>query len=200
MAKPSQEKNWIPAVAGMTKRERFWTTEMIHFADETTADVPARESLLDRVMGKARVLKPSERLRRGRAPARGLALVAREGSRLVGSVRLWNVAAGGKPALLLGPLAVDTAMQGEGVGAGLMQLAIARARDLGHGGIILVGDPEYYARYGFTAAPTGGLVMPAPVERRRFLGLELAPHALDAAAGIIMATGAPIATPERIAA
>jgi hypothetical protein len=41
---------------------------------------------------------------------------------------------------------------------------------------------------------------PAPVERRRFLGLELAPHALDDAAGIIMATGAPIATPERIAA
>jgi predicted N-acetyltransferase YhbS len=173
---------------------------MIHFADETTADVPAREILLDRVMGKARVLKPSERLRRGRAPARGLALVARDGGKLVGSVRLWNVAAGGRPALLLGPLAIDTAMQGAGVGANLMQLAIARARDLGHGGIILVGDPEYYARFGFSAAPTGGLVMPAPVERRRFLGLELAPNGLADAAGVLVATGEPMRTREALAA
>jgi predicted N-acetyltransferase YhbS len=173
---------------------------MIHFADETGADVPAREILLDRVMGKARVLKPSERLRRGRAPARGLALVARDGGKLVGSVRLWNVAAGGRPALLLGPLAVDTAMQGAGVGANLMQLAIARARDLGHGGIILVGDPEYYARFGFSAAPTSGLVMPAPVERRRFLGLELAPHGLADAEGVLVATGEPMRTREALAA
>jgi predicted N-acetyltransferase YhbS len=91
-------------------------------------------------------------------------------------------------------------MQGEGVGASLVQLAIARARDLGHGGIVLVGDPEYYARFGFTAAPTGGLVMPAPVERRRFLGLELAPHGLADAAGVIVAAGDPVALPERLAA
>ena len=102
---------------------------MIIFATEAPAEAGAREALLDRVMGPARVLKPSERLRAGRLPARGLALVARDDGKLVGSVRLWNVEAGGKPALLLGPLAVDPAAQGEGVGAGLMRLAIARAGD-----------------------------------------------------------------------
>jgi predicted N-acetyltransferase YhbS len=81
-----------------------------------------------------------------------------------------------------------------------MQLAIAWARDLGHGGIILVGDPEYYARFGFTAAPTGGLVMPAPVERRRFLGLELSPHGLADAEGVLVATGEPMRTREALAA
>jgi predicted N-acetyltransferase YhbS len=91
-------------------------------------------------------------------------------------------------------------MQGAGVGANLMQLAIARARDLGHGGIILVGDPEYYARFGFSAAPTSGLVMPAPVERRRFLGLELAPHGLSDAAGVLVATGESMRTREPLAA
>ena len=50
-----------------------------------------------------------------------------------------------------------------------MRLAIARAQMIGHKGIILVGDPEYYARFGFTATPTGNLVMPGPVDRRRFL-------------------------------
>ena len=162
---------------------------MIVFADEAPAEAGAREALLDRAMGKARVLKPSERLRRGRLPADGLSLVARKGGALVGTVRLWNIAAGGKPALLLGPLAVDPAAQGEGVGAGLMNLALTRAAALGHGSIVLVGDPEYYTRFGFTAAPTMGLVMPAPVDRRRFLATELQPGALAGAGGRVLATG-----------
>ncbi|HEY5080408.1 MAG TPA: N-acetyltransferase [Bauldia sp.] len=173
---------------------------MIHFADERTADVAPREALLDRAMGRVRFLKPSEQLRRGRLPAAGLALVARERGKLVGSVRLWNIDAGGRNALLLGPLAVDPAAQGFGVGSGLVELALARAAGLGHAGIILVGDPEYYERFGFSAAPTGALMMPAPVARRRFLGLELATSALAGASGRIVATGTPIAAAERLAA
>ncbi|HZP21678.1 MAG TPA: N-acetyltransferase [Bauldia sp.] len=173
---------------------------MIHFADETFADVVAREALLNRVMGPSRFLRPSERLRRGRLPARGLSLIARDGGKVVGSVRLWNIAAGGKPALLLGPLAVDKDAQGTGIGSGLMHLAIARARSLGHGGIVLVGDPEYYGRFGFTAERTGGLVMPAPVERRRFLGLELRPRGLARFEGRIVAAGERVAGAELAAA
>jgi predicted N-acetyltransferase YhbS len=173
---------------------------MIVLATEASAEAGAREALLDRAMGRERVLKPSEQLRRGRAPADGLALVARNGRKLVGSVRLWNIDAGGTPALLLGPLAVDPPAQDHGVGAGLMHLAVARARDLGHAGIILVGDPEYYDRFGFTADLTRGLVMPAPVERRRFLGLELTDGALAGTSGLIVATGERIAEPVRIAA
>ncbi len=163
---------------------------MIHFTDELSTDIVARERMLDRAMGRARVLKPSEILRRGRAPAEGLALVARERGKLVGSVRLWNVDAGGKPALLLGPLAVDPAAQGKGIGTGLMDLALFRAATLGHAGVILVGDQEYYERFGFSAERTAGLVMPAPVAQRRFLALEIQPQALADASGAIVATGA----------
>ena len=85
---------------------------------------------------------------------------------------------------------VDRTLQGKGVGAGLMQVALARAADAGHGAVILVGDPEYYERFGFAADPAAGLVMPGPVERRRFLGLELARGALDGAEGAVVATGA----------
>ena len=139
-----------------------------------------------------RFTKPSQRLRAGRLPAPGLSLVARDGERLVGSVRLWQVAAGGRPALLLGPLAIDPAVQGKGVGSGLMQVALSRAAIAGHGAVILVGDPDYYERFGFTADPAGGLIMPAPVERRRFLGLELVPHRLRKAEGMVIAAGAPV--------
>lgn len=165
---------------------------MIHIGNEAPAEAGAREILLDRAMGPGRLMKPSERLRAGRLPARGLALVARDGDDVVGSVRLWNISAGGKPALLLGPLAVDPTVRGLGLGGDLMDAALGRARALGHRAIILVGDPEYYQRFGFSPDLTAGLFMPGPVERRRLLGLELAPQSLRRAEGRVVATGAPV--------
>jgi predicted N-acetyltransferase YhbS len=164
---------------------------MIRIETETHNDVLARERLLDRAMGADRRLKPSEKFRAGRLPAEGLALVARDGDRLVGSVRLWHVAAGGRPALLLGPLATDPALQGRGVGGGLMQVGLNRAALAGHRAVILVGDPEYYERFGFTRSKVGGLVMPGPVDRRRFLGIDLSAGALRGAEGRVIATGRP---------
>lgn len=169
--------------------------------DERGADVPAREALLDAALGPARTLKSSERLRSGRLPAEGLALVAEDGEgRLVGTVRLWNVSAGGRSALLLGPLAVDETCRGAGVGAALMRLALARAEEAGHAAVILVGDPEYYARFGFAAEATTGLVMPGPTERRRFLAREFAAGALEGAEGRVTATGRRVALPARVEA
>ena len=169
---------------------------MIHIAEEAPDETGARELLLDRAMGPDRVLKASERLREGRLPARGLSLVARDGGRIVGSVRLWHVDAGeDRPALLLGPLAVDPAYQGSGIGSALMEASIERATSLGHGAILLVGDAPYYARFGFSAELTRKLKMPAPVLRKRFLGLELTPGALAGAAGKVTATALPANLP-----
>jgi len=169
---------------------------MVHISQEAPAEAGAREALLDRAMGPGRFLKPSERLRRGRLPADGLALVARFGADIVGSVRLWDVATGdGRPALLLGPLAVDPDWQGHGIGSALMETAIAGAAALGHDAILLVGDAPYYARFGFSAEHTRLLRMPAPVLRRRFLGLELQPGALAGAAGKVVAAGQRAITP-----
>ena len=75
-----------------------------------------------------------------------------------------------------------------------MQVALNRAELAGHAGVILVGDPEYYARFGFTAAPTHGVAMPEPVERRRLLGYEFAAGRLAAADGVVVATGALVAS------
>jgi predicted N-acetyltransferase YhbS len=158
---------------------------------ERAGDGPAREALLDRAMGFDRYLKPSQFLRDGRLPADGLALVARDGRAIVGSVRLWHVDAGGRPALLLGPLAVAPERQGTRIGSRLMRRALGRAAAAGHGAVILVGDAPYYARFGFDAALAAGLVMPAPVDPARFLGLELRPGALLGAAGPVIADGVP---------
>jgi predicted N-acetyltransferase YhbS len=174
---------------------------------ENAGDVVARERLLDRVMGEARFRKSSEKLRRGRLPAEGLALVARDADgHVIGTVRLWNVEAGVDadgnpvPALLLGPLAVDCAHEGKGIGGALMRAAITEARGRGHGAVLLVGDPEYYERFGFFAGKARHLLMPGPFERRRFLALELKDGWLDGAAGILVASGTRLAGEQRRAA
>ena len=159
---------------------------------ERASDVAAREALLDACFGENRHTRTCQRLRDGRAPAEGLALSAVRQGRLVGTVRLWHVSAGGIPALMLGPLAVEASCRELGVGAALMDHALAAAKARGHGAVILLGDAPYYARFGFSAAKTGELSLPGPFERDRLLGLELREGALDGAWGMIAPTGAPL--------
>lgn len=178
---------------------------MITIRDEIAADIPAREALLDRCLGERRTAKSSERLREGRLPAEGLALTAERDGIVVATVRLWHVEAGGKAALLLGPLAVAPELQGEGLGRAMMREVIWRAACRGHGAVLLVGDAAYYERFGFSGDLTRDLAMPGPVERERFLGLELRDGALSGASGVLVATGrpdaaAPAAEPARRAA
>src|ERR1700761_6418161 len=94
---------------------------------ERASDVVAREALLDACFGVNRHLRTCQRLRDGHAPAEGLALSAVREGRLVGTVRLWHVSAGGIPALVLGPLAVEDSCRKLGVGAALMDRALAAA-------------------------------------------------------------------------
>ncbi len=163
---------------------------MYNVVTEAADHFYAREALLDRVMGPKRFKKSSEKIRRGRLPADGLALVCLDGQEVVGTVRLWHVNAGtAGEALLLGPLAVAQDRQGAGIGAKLMKAAIETARARGHKAILLVGDAEYYCRFGFSAEKAAGLAMPGPFERHRFQGLELVEGALNGATGVLRATG-----------
>lgn len=163
---------------------------------ETPADVVAREALLDKVMGADRRTKSSEKIRQGRVPAEGLALVARDrAGHVIGTVRLWNVQAGvdrdgnAIDALLLGPLAVDCTQEGKGIGSALMRAALMESKKRDHGAVLLVGDAGYYERFGFFADKARHLVMPGPFDRGRFLALELRDGWLGGAAGMIVPTG-----------
>ena len=163
---------------------------------ERASDVVAREALLDACFGENRHLRTCQRLRDGRAPAEGLAFsaVRQDGQkyRLIGTLRLWHVSAGGVPALVLGPLAVDPSCRELGVGAALVRHALAVARAAGHGAVILLGDAPYYTRFGFSALKTGELSLPGPFERDRLLALELREGVLDGARGMIAPAGASV--------
>jgi predicted N-acetyltransferase YhbS len=166
---------------------------------ERASDVAAREALLDASFGRNRRARTCQRLREGRAPADGLAFSAVHRGRLVGTVRLWHVSAGGIPALVLGPLAVDRGCRNLGIGAALVAHALTAAKARGHGAIILLGDAPYYARFGFSTDRTGELALPGPFERERLLGLELRQGALDGAWGMILPTGMTARRPRPVA-
>jgi predicted N-acetyltransferase YhbS len=108
----------------------------------------------------------------------------------VGTVRLWHVDVGGRPALLLGPLAVHPNWRACGIGGLLMRRALAEASAHGHAAVLLVGDAPYYERFGFSADLTRRLAMPGPCEADRLLACELRRGALDGACGLILPAGA----------
>jgi predicted N-acetyltransferase YhbS len=166
---------------------------MITIRRELEKDTTAREALLDVGYGCARFGKVSHRLREGRQPSAGLAFVACDRGRVVGTVRLWDVATGDeRPALLLGPLTVHPDHRCRGVGGALVRRAIETAARLGHRAVLLVGDAPYYDRFGFSAERTGRLWLPGRYDPSRFLGSELVPGALDGAHGLVRATGQPL--------
>jgi predicted N-acetyltransferase YhbS len=173
-----------PAFAGLVGKSN------LTIASESPADSRARERLLDEAFGLARSGKTAERLREGRLPARGLAVVAKDAGELIGALRMWHILAGEVPGLLLGPLAVAKACRSRGVGRRLMAEALFRAARAGHKAVLLVGDAAYYEPFGFSRHHTLGLVLPGPVDEARFLGLELKGGALQAARGFVVAAGA----------
>jgi predicted N-acetyltransferase YhbS len=153
---------------------------------EGSADAGAIERLHARTFGPGRYARTAFRLREGATARPDLSFTALVGTLIVGSVRVTGARAGGAPAVVLGPLTVDPAFEGRGIGAALMRAAIEAARAAGDGLMLLVGDAPYYARFGFVRVPSGTLALPGPVDPARFLALELAEGALAGARGTVI--------------
>jgi len=153
---------------------------------------PTVERLLDKAFGPGRYAKTAYRLREGVAPVPELSFVIGQTGTLYGSLRFWPVLIGRKhPALMLGPLAVEPEVRGQGMGIAVMEHALAKAAALGHRICMLVGDEPYYARVGFSRALGKGLEMPGPVDPARLLAKELVPGAMNGVSGMV---GKPLKT------
>jgi predicted N-acetyltransferase YhbS len=135
-----------------------------HIDAELPADAPAVDALVLAAFGPGRFAKTAERLREDASVAAGF--VARDGAELRGSVRLWSILIGGRPALFLGPIAVEADNRRAGLGAELVQACLNWAAEA-EAGVLLVGDAPYFGRFGFVAAPE--VRLPGPVDPRRVL-------------------------------
>lgn len=94
-----------------------------------------------------------DRLRRTGALA--LSLVAEEDGCVIGQVTFSPAIAPGAAQgwYTLGPVSVDPDRQKQGIGAGLIEAGLEHLRAIKAEGCILVGNPAYYARFGFRVSP-----------------------------------------------
>ncbi len=96
-----------------------------------------------------------------RAGSLTLSLVAQADGRVIGHVAVSPVSiSDGAPGWYgLGPLSVLPEHQGRDVGSALMRQTLRRLRESGAAGCVLLGEPKYYQRFGFSANPA--LIFPA---------------------------------------
>lgn len=159
---------------------------MFQLIPTAIADAPAVEALLDAAFGPGRKSKTSYRYRDGVEAIPALSYVAREDDRIIGSISYWPIRVGspGKPALLLGPLAVDPTRKNEGIGRALVFRTLEVAASMGHRLVLLVGDPTYYCRFGFAGAEALGIRMPDE-DQARLQYRALDPAAAEEFEGVV---------------
>jgi predicted N-acetyltransferase YhbS len=165
---------------------------MVTFTQEQPHDSDAIEDLLDRVFGATRCQKTSYRFRDRVAPVGPLCYVAKDGDKVIGTLRYWPVEIGpnGTPALLLGPLAVDETYRGLGLGADLMDVTLAACAAYGHQIIVLVSDlAEFYGKFNFIRAAPTGITMPGEKTERLYVR-GILPQALAGVEGPVRPFGA----------
>ena len=87
--------------------------------------------------------------------ALSVSLVAERDGAIVGQLALSPARASGGTVgwYALGPVAVLPAHQRSGIGSALVRTGLDAIAEIGAGGCILVGDPAYYSRFGFTVSP-----------------------------------------------
>ena len=138
------------------------------------------EEVLDRAFGTDRHARTAYRIRAGMDWLDALSFAALDADALlVGTIQCWPIALIGDdarpvPLVMVGPVAVVPERQGEGFGMGLMAAMLDAEARLAESGSpsfpqVLIGDADYYGRWGFSAAATGGWRCPGPYEPERLL-------------------------------
>ncbi|PZG12335.1 GNAT family N-acetyltransferase, partial [Micromonospora craterilacus] len=136
---------------------------------EDPADTGAVRRVLAAAFARPDVATPPEvrlvdELRGSDAWLPELAMVAEYGGEIVGYALLTRVVVGSDggstAALALGPVAVAPHRQRIGLGSAVVQAAVEAATELGERLVVVLGDPAYYRRFGFSRADRQGLTSP----------------------------------------
>jgi putative acetyltransferase len=117
-----------------------------------------------------------------------VALVAERAGEVVGHILFSAVeteVGGGKRLLGLAPMAVSPEIQRLGIGSRLVREGIVRCAAAGYDGVVLVGHPEYYPRFGFVPAHRFGIRCEYDVPPEAFMALELPHCSLAGVSGLV---------------
>lgn len=127
------------------------TGDGVHFRQGTRHDLPALEQLYPLAFPDEDLLPLLRQLVDDRSDV--VSLIAEAAGELVAHAAFSDCAVEGmrEHVALLGPAAVHPEWQQKGVGSKLIRAGIAHMRDAGFARIMVLGDPAYYSRFGFTA-------------------------------------------------
>jgi putative acetyltransferase len=153
--------------------------------DERVEDSKAVAELLGSAFGRDAEARLVDRLRA--ADRVVTALIAETKQRILGHVVFSRVALGDEEmeGLALAPIAVLPAFQRLGVGSALVSAGLERCRAMGHTRVLVLGDPDYYSRFGFVPASEYGMKSTFDAPPESFMALELVPGAFAGAAGVV---------------
>lgn len=152
---------------------------------EQPSDHPAIRSLLEAAFGRSAEANLVDALR-----ASGMllvSLVATSGSTVIGHIAFSPVTLDNQtvPILGLAPLSVHPSHQRQGAGSLLAFAGLNACRDLGASATVVLGDPSYYSRFGFSPASSFGLRSEYDVPPEAFQAIELQPASLSSLSGLI---------------
>ena len=85
----------------------------------------------------------------------------------------------------LAPMAVAPENQRQGIGAALIRAGLDACREHDVGGVVVLGHPEYYPRFGFMPSSRLGIRSTYDVPEEVFMAQELVPGYLDGASGVV---------------
>ncbi len=156
---------WIYALPRMTPLERAGVVIRAETpGDYDAADAMVRESFWNRYRPGCDEHLLTHRLRKDEAYLPELSRIALVNGRIAGGI--WYAkaqlkdGADARPVALFGPLAVAPEFQRRGLGAMLVQETLPLVKTAGWPGVVIMGDPAYYHRFGFGHAKRHGIVLP----------------------------------------
>jgi putative acetyltransferase len=119
-----------------------------------------------------------------------LSLVAEEGGHIFGHILFSRIHIETEkdqfPALALAPMAVRPGHQNQGIGSELVRRGLEECKRLGYDIIIVLGHPNFYPRFGFSAEMAKSLVCPFGNAGSAWMALELNPGALEGVRGRVV--------------
>jgi len=148
------------------RRERASDIAAIRRVIQEAFGTPAEASIVDRVRGQAQPI---------------VSLVAADGDDVVGHILFSPVTLDLRTGILvmgLAPMAVIPDRQRRGIGSVLVNAGLEECRLLGAVGVVVIGHPAFYPRFGFVSASRFALACAFDVPDEVFMAVELVEHAL----------------------
>ncbi len=156
----------------------------LRIVDETPADFQAVRRINEAAFDTRAEAELVEVLRERAKPL--ISLVAEDEGAIAGHILFTPVTIADCDARLFGlaPMAVDPTRQRAGIGSVLVREGLSRCEQLGAAGVVVLGHPGYYPRFGFRPASAFGITSEYDVPDAAFMALELAAGSLDCVCGV----------------